>query len=107
MPAGGSDDLIAESIATVLVDGFNKHYRLFSESSAQAKPRFESGDWLGVQRAVRERIALAKGAEAAANLPPDTLMNPDSIAETYWQLHCQRRDAWTHELDLRPYGENW
>lgn len=56
---------------------------------------------------VRERIALAKGAEAATNLPPDTLMNPDSIAETYWQLHCQRRDAWTHELDLRPYGENW
>ena len=56
---------------------------------------------------VRERIALAKGADAAANLPPDTLMNPDSIAETYWQLHCQRRDAWTHELDLRPYGENW
>ncbi len=56
---------------------------------------------------VRERIAAARGAEAAAALPPDTLMNPASIAETYWQLHRQPRDAWTHELDLRPYGENW
>ncbi len=32
-------------------------------------------------------------------------MNPASIAETYWQLHHQPRDAWTFELDLRPFGE--
>lgn len=38
---------------------------------------------------------------------PDELMNPSSIAETYWQLHRQPRDAWTHELDIRPYGERW
>jgi NAD(P)-dependent dehydrogenase (short-subunit alcohol dehydrogenase family) len=56
---------------------------------------------------VRERIAASKGAEVAAHLSPDILMNPTSIAETYWQLHRQPRDAWTHELDLRPYGEVW
>ncbi|MES2903447.1 MAG: SDR family NAD(P)-dependent oxidoreductase [Pseudomonadota bacterium] len=56
---------------------------------------------------VRERIALTKGAEAVAEMPPDTLMNPESIAETYWQLHRQPRDAWTHEIDLRPFGERW
>jgi len=56
---------------------------------------------------VRERIAKARGAEVAANLAPDTLMNPTSIAETYWHLHQQPRDAWTHEMDLRPYGETW
>lgn len=56
---------------------------------------------------VRERIAQARGSEAAETLAPDTLMNPASIAETYWQLHRQPRDAWTHELDLRPYGETW
>ena len=38
---------------------------------------------------------------------PDELVDPSSIAETYWQLHLQPRDAWTHELDLRPYGERW
>jgi len=56
---------------------------------------------------VRGRIAAARGAEAAANIPPDVLMNPASIAETYWMLHNQPRDAWTHELDLRPFGETW
>lgn len=56
---------------------------------------------------VRERIASSRGAAAANALPSDTLMDPASIAETYWQLHRQPRDAWTHELDLRPYRENW
>jgi NAD(P)-dependent dehydrogenase (short-subunit alcohol dehydrogenase family) len=56
---------------------------------------------------VRERIAQARGAEAAANVAPDVLMRPSSIAEAYWALHQQSRDAWTFELDLRPYGENW
>lgn len=37
----------------------------------------------------------------------DGILNPDSIAETYWQLHCQPRNAWTHEIDLRPWSEPW
>ena len=41
------------------------------------------------------------------SLPADTLMNPDSIAETYWNLHHQTRDGWTHELDIRPFAEPW
>lgn len=56
---------------------------------------------------VRERIRAAGGDEALANLEPDRLMNPASVAETYWLLHNQPRDAWTFELDLRPYGEKW
>jgi len=56
---------------------------------------------------VRGRIAAARGAEALENLEPDELMHPSSIAEAYWRLHTQTRDAWTHELDLRPYGETW
>jgi len=56
---------------------------------------------------VRERIAAARGAEAAASLPADVLMEPASIANAYWALHQQTRDAWTFEMDLRPYGEKW
>jgi NAD(P)-dependent dehydrogenase (short-subunit alcohol dehydrogenase family) len=56
---------------------------------------------------VRERIEAARGADALQNLPPDTLMNPTSIANAYWALHQQTRDAWTFELDLRPYAETW
>jgi len=37
----------------------------------------------------------------------DNVLKPDHIAENYWTLHCQPRDAWTFELDLRPYCEKW
>lgn len=37
----------------------------------------------------------------------DGILNPDHIAENYWYLHTQPRDAWTFELDLRPWIENW
>jgi NAD(P)-dependent dehydrogenase (short-subunit alcohol dehydrogenase family) len=56
---------------------------------------------------VRDRIRQRGGEEALAKLPPDQLMNPQSIAETYWHLYNQPRDAWTFELDLRPYREVW
>ena len=56
---------------------------------------------------VRERIKAARGADALANLPEDLLMDPASIADAYWALHQQSRDAWTFEMDLRPYGETW
>ena len=46
-------------------------------------------------------------AERGVAPEPDQLMNPGSIAEAYWYLHTQSRDAWTHELDLRPYRETW
>lgn len=53
---------------------------------------------------VRERRRAATGSD---DVPPDALMEPDSIAAAYWTLHNQTRDAWTFEMDLRPYGETW
>lgn len=37
----------------------------------------------------------------------DGILNPEHIAENYWHLAQQPRDAWTHELDLRPWMEKW
>ena len=37
----------------------------------------------------------------------DGILNPEHIGEAYWQIHCQPRDAWTHELDLRPWMETF
>ena len=37
----------------------------------------------------------------------DGILNPDHIADNYWMLHRQPRDAWTHELDLRPWIEKF
>jgi hypothetical protein len=56
---------------------------------------------------VRQRIVAARGAEFLDALAPDTLMNPASIAAAYLMLHRQSRDAWTFELDLRPFAETW
>ncbi|BAV76376.1 short-chain dehydrogenase [Pseudomonas chlororaphis subsp. aurantiaca] len=37
----------------------------------------------------------------------DGILNPEHIADNYWHLHSQPRDAWTFELDLRPWNERW
>lgn len=37
----------------------------------------------------------------------DGILNPEHIADNYWYLHQQPRDAWTFELDLRPWMERW
>lgn len=43
----------------------------------------------------------------ADRMPKDGIMMPEHIAENYWHLHKQPRNAWTFELDLRPYMETW
>jgi isocitrate dehydrogenase kinase/phosphatase len=50
------DSTVAYDIAKAMMDGFNRHYRLFRTESARAKHRFETSDWHGQQRAQRERI---------------------------------------------------
>ncbi|MEJ8823887.1 bifunctional isocitrate dehydrogenase kinase/phosphatase [Variovorax humicola] len=50
------DSPLAYDIAKALIDGFNRHYRLFRAESSRAKHRFETADWHGQQRAQRERI---------------------------------------------------
>jgi len=41
------------------------------------------------------------------NRQPDDIVNPDSIAEVYWQMREQKRDGWSFEQDLRPWVEPW
>ena len=43
-------------IAQAMLDGFNRHYQLFSETNRAAQQRFEAADWHGQRRAQRERI---------------------------------------------------
>ncbi len=56
---------------------------------------------------VRERIKEREGEAALRTLDPSRLMRPAAVAETYWQLYQQPRDAWTFELEIRPFGEKW
>ncbi|SEO70720.1 SDR family oxidoreductase [Pseudomonas sp. NFACC39-1] len=45
--------------------------------------------------------------EKYATKDADGILNPEHIADNYWYLHTQPRDAWTFELDLRPWSERW
>ena len=47
---------LALRVAQAMLDGFNKHYRIFREACQAARRHFESGSWAEVQRAHRERI---------------------------------------------------
>lgn len=55
-----------------------------------------------------------EGVFARENIPDldqrlaeDRILKPDDIAQSYLHLHHQKRSAWTHELDLRPWSERW
>jgi short-subunit dehydrogenase len=45
--------------------------------------------------------------ERYALLDQGGIVSPESIGEAYWQIHRQPRDAWTHEMELRPWMEAW
>jgi isocitrate dehydrogenase kinase/phosphatase len=85
MLAGASDDLTAETIANVLVDGFNKHYRRFQESSALAKLRFEMACWQEGQQAVRNRIQFYDNRVRETTERLRREFNVGSLSDAVWQ----------------------
>jgi hypothetical protein len=38
---------------------------------------------------------------------PDSLLDPDAIAETYWATLLQHRSAWSWEIEVRPWVEKF
>lgn len=50
---------------------------------------------------------LSRFPDRAAKAGDGGLLEPDHIAEAYWALHAQPETAWTFELDVRPFRENW
>jgi isocitrate dehydrogenase kinase/phosphatase len=78
-------DSRAFDIAQAMLEGFNRHYRLFRETSAEAKGRFEAADWHGQQRAQRERIEFydLRVNEAAERL--QTEYQAAELSNNVWQ----------------------
>lgn len=75
----------AHQIALALIQGFNKHYSLFRETSAQAKTRFEQGDWLGVHKAVKERIRFYEDRVDECVERLQTEFDAEHIDQPTWQ----------------------
>jgi NAD(P)-dependent dehydrogenase (short-subunit alcohol dehydrogenase family) len=62
---------------------------------------------LVVDAAIDTEFIKTNFPERYAQKDQDGIVDPQHIAETYWMLHQQPRDAWTHELDLRPWMESF
>ncbi|HEV7913532.1 MAG TPA: bifunctional isocitrate dehydrogenase kinase/phosphatase [Albitalea sp.] len=78
-------DSRAFDIAQAMLEGFNRHYRLFQAASAEAKQRFEDADWHGQQRAQRERIEFydKRVDEGAERLQKE--FDASSLSMDTWQ----------------------
>ena len=78
-------DRRAFDIAQAMLEGFDRHYRLFRAASAGAKQRFEQADWHGQQRAQRERIEYydKRVNEAVARLRTEFAV--DTLSQDTWQ----------------------
>lgn len=53
------------------------------------------------------QINTPRVREMSPDRDDSTMLSPDAIAETYWQLHTQDPTAWTLEIDLRPSVESF
>ena len=78
-------DQSAFAIAQALIEGFDRHYTLFRQTTAQAKTRFEQADWHGQQRAQAQRIEYydQRVNEAVARLRAE--FNIDELSMDTWQ----------------------
>ena len=81
IPAGET----AQRIADVLIEGFDRHYRLFRATSAAAKERFEDAAWAEAQQAVKERIRFYddRVRECVERLRDE--LDAGSIDDATWQ----------------------
>jgi isocitrate dehydrogenase kinase/phosphatase len=78
-------DTRAYDVALAMLEGFNRHYQLFSETNRAAKQRFEAADWHGQQRAQRERIEFydMRVDEAVERL--QTEFDVSALSDDIWQ----------------------
>ncbi len=78
-------DKLSRQIARAMIDGFDKHYRLFRECSASAKRRFEEADWAGGQQAVRDRIQFYDDRITETLATLHGTYHADELGDEVWQ----------------------
>ena len=76
---------LAFLIAQGMLDGFNRHYRLFRETSRYAKSLFEAGQWAEIQRISRERIQFYGHRVTETVEYLRRRLNTDQLPDTIWQ----------------------
>ena len=115
LPRGAGTILFTGATASLRgADGFaafagGKHaLRALAQSMArELGPRGIHVGHVVIDGAIDTTAARERFPELFAERPADGFMQPDDLAEIYWQLHAQPRSAWSFETDVRTYVEPW
>ncbi|MEP6564613.1 MAG: SDR family NAD(P)-dependent oxidoreductase [Mesorhizobium sp.] len=110
--------LLVRGSGSILFTGATASVKGFSGSAGFAMPKF---GLRGLAQSMARELApknihvahfIIDGAIAPVGQPddperPDRRLSPDAIAEAYLAVHRQHRSAWTSELEMRPWLENF
>jgi NAD(P)-dependent dehydrogenase (short-subunit alcohol dehydrogenase family) len=110
--------MVARGSGTILLTGASASVKGYPNSSAFAMGKFAlRGLAQSLARELQPKgvhvahFVIDGGIRSAARVDPadspDSLLDPDAIAEAYWHVATQHRSAWTWEVELRPWVERF
>jgi NAD(P)-dependent dehydrogenase (short-subunit alcohol dehydrogenase family) len=110
--------MVARGSGAILLTGASASVKGYPNSSAFAMGKFAlRGLASALARELQPKgvhvahFVIDGGIRSATrhvpNDSPDSLLDPDAIAETYWHVATQPRSAWTWEVELRPWVERF